>query len=134
MLGGDGATEGEHGMERLLDRKVHSRQLVGVAGDEVLMRMTVPGVAINDGYRSAMLGDGIGGVLESDGEPLVRHRPVGGNLATAKGTPRRARFIHRRRYCMAQSSRLAKRGPGVGDANVIAQAVMHLDEREPVVE
>src|SRR5258708_32235897 len=94
-------------VQRLFDGPFHPAQLVGVAGNEVLVRMAIAGVTVYDWQGRALVRDGFGGVPQSDTEQRVRHGPIGGELAAHEGAPARAGSVHLTRPVLTQPSRFA---------------------------
>src|SRR5213595_43605 len=77
VLGRNGAAEREHGRYRFTDCDVDPRQIVGVLGDEVFMRMPVARMTVAHRRRDTLRVGGATSRVERFGEPTVRNGPIG---------------------------------------------------------
>ena len=77
MLCRDRAAESKHMMQGFFYGPLHSLELIGVSSNEVLMRVAIARVAVHDGSRGLMPGDGFARLAERDIESVVGHRPIG---------------------------------------------------------
>src|SRR5690348_11783025 len=108
VLRGNGSSERDDGAQCLLDHTFDARQLVRVAGHEVLMRMTIPCMTVCHRLFDGCVVRETSRDVYRFCQTTVRHRPVGGDLATTCTAKRCAAFVHRRRDSVAHAARVAQ--------------------------
>src|SRR5690348_13485204 len=134
VLRRDRAAECDHVAQRRLDDLLHARQLGGVARDEILVRVAVAGVAVDDGLPDAGMLRETARLADRFLQPSIRHRPIGGDPAASCRTMTIAALDHRRWHAMAQPPSVAQRGRAVVHDDVALGGTLAFGEPQPAVE
>src|SRR5690348_8253716 len=134
MLRRDGAAEGDDMTQRRLDDRFHARELLSIAGDEVLMRMAVPRVTIDHGLPDPGTFGEATRLANRFLESPVRDGPIRRHPSTARWSIAISTLDHGGGHAMTQPACVPERGRAVVHEDVALRGPVSLGEREPALE